>query len=128
MGERLKVDDPRAMLGALEHTGDVRRALAGLADTVLAVAAGGDSVAAEIVEAAAGELASLVGCAAEKTGLGQRFPLALAGGVVCGSEMLRERLSAALSARSLAPEPVTLVAHPVEGCLRLARRALQKPS
>jgi N-acetylglucosamine kinase-like BadF-type ATPase len=124
IGDRLKCDDPRAILGALEHSGDVRTAIAGLAETVLAVAAS-DRVAAEIVEAAGGELASLVACAAERTGLGQRFPLALAGGVVCGSELLRERLLAALAARSLAPEPVTLVPQPVEGCLRLARRVLQ---
>jgi N-acetylglucosamine kinase-like BadF-type ATPase len=112
------------MLGALERAGDVRMAIAKLAETVLAAAADGDAVASGIADDAAEKLAHLVQCAAERTRLGQAFPLALAGGVVCGSEPLRERLMTALAARALAPQPVALVAHPVEGCLRLASRAL----
>jgi N-acetylglucosamine kinase-like BadF-type ATPase len=125
IAERLKVDDPRAVLAALERSGEVRMAIAGLAETVLSVAAAGDIVANGVVEVAADELAKLVQGAAERTRLGPSFPLALAGGVVCGSELLRQRLLAALASRSLAPQPVKLVPQPVEGCLRLARRFLQ---
>lgn len=122
--DRLKVDDPRAALGALEKLGNVRGAIASLADAVESVARNGDVTAARIVDQAAEELATMVAALAEQLSLGQEFPLALAGGVICGSELLRNRLQAALNARSLAPNPIKLVPHPVAGCLRIARQLL----
>ncbi|MBA3480241.1 MAG: N-acetylglucosamine kinase [Pirellulales bacterium] len=121
---RLQVDDPRAALGALEKTGNVRGAIASLADAVESAASNGDATAAGIVEAAAEELATMVATLAKQLLFGQEFPLALAGGVICGSELLRNRLQAALKARSLAPTPIKLVPHPVAGCLRIAHNCL----
>ncbi len=122
--QRLQIDEPRAMLGALEKIGDVRRAMAGLAEVVLDVAATGDAAAHRIVDQAASDLAEMVVTSAAALGLGKKFPLALAGGVACGSEMLRVRLLAALATRGVSPTPIATVPHPVVGCLRIAGRRL----
>lgn len=122
--QRLAISDPRGALGALENAGDVRRAMASLAELVMEVAVAGDAKAGEIVDRAARDLAEMVAVAATKLGLGDAFPLALAGGVACGGELLRDRLLAALADRSMAPHPVATVPNPVVGCLRLAWRRL----
>jgi N-acetylglucosamine kinase-like BadF-type ATPase len=124
---QLQVDDPRAALGALEKAGNVRGAIAALAQTVEGEAGRGDAAALSIVDEAAEELAAMVDRAAAQLRLGKRFPLALAGGVICGSALLRERLTSALQAKSLDPHPVTLAHHPVAGCVRLALRAIDRP-
>jgi N-acetylglucosamine kinase-like BadF-type ATPase len=121
----LHVDDPRAALGALEKTGNVRGAIASLADAVEAVARAGDAAAVQIVENAAEELATMIATLADQLGLGREFPLALAGGVICGSELLRTQLLAALGERSLSPSRVKTVPHPVAGCLQIARLLLK---
>jgi N-acetylglucosamine kinase len=123
--KRLGVDDARAVLGALEKTGNVRGAIAALADAVETAAKDGDAMAVTIVEEAATELAHMVGALADELALGREFPLALAGGVACGSEMLRNRLLVELKRRSLNPRPLKTVPHPVAGCVRLAWRILQ---
>lgn len=120
----LQVDEPRAILGALEATGNVRGAIAGLAAIVTAQADAGDAAATGIVSAGAEELAESIASLAQRLALGAEFPLAITGGVACGSDLFRDRLAAALQARSLAPQPVETVPHAVVGCLRLARRAL----
>jgi N-acetylglucosamine kinase-like BadF-type ATPase len=123
--KRLSVEDARAILGALEHTGNVRGAIAALAVTVEMTAKDGDGIAVAIVDEAAAELAHMVDTLVDQLALGRKFPLALAGGVACGSEMLRDRLLVELKGRSLNPSPLKTVLHPVAGCLRLAWRDLQ---
>ena len=125
IAERLKIDDPRAMLSALEQSGNARGAIASVAETVAKAAADGDETALGIVDAAARELADLVVTASRKLELGTKFPLALTGGAVCGSELLRERLLAAIAAHSIKPYPVDIVRHPVAGCLILALQMLE---
>jgi N-acetylglucosamine kinase-like BadF-type ATPase len=122
--DRLQVDEPRSALSALEKTGNVRGAIASLADLVEATARGGDASAAAIVDEAAEELATMIATLANQLSFDQEFPLALAGGVICGSELLRDRLEAALKQCSLNPNPIKLVPHPVAGCLRIARQLL----
>jgi N-acetylglucosamine kinase-like BadF-type ATPase len=119
---QLQAADQRGMLAALEATGDARSATAGLAHLVTEAAEQGDAVAVAIIAAAADELAEFVACLAGKLALGDEFPLALTGGVACGSQALRDHLVAALARRSLRPAPVTLVPHPAAGCLQLAQR------
>lgn len=121
---RLGVPDARAILGALEQTGDVRGAIARLAIDVEQAARQGDAVALAIVKQGASELAQMTATLAEELKLGVEFPLALAGGVICGSELLRQELAAALAERGLKPAPVKTVPNPVAGCLRLAHRYL----
>jgi N-acetylglucosamine kinase-like BadF-type ATPase len=124
--QRLQVDDPRSMLGALEQSGNVRGAIAALAPTVEQAAAAGDAAALRIVGGAAEELAAMVAALSAQLALGKDFPLALAGGVICGSELLRERLQAALVARGLSLTSINVVPHPVVGCLRIASRVIFK--
>jgi hypothetical protein len=66
----------------------------------------------------------MIATLAEQLSFGQEFPLALAGGVICGSELLRDRLQAALSSRALVLLPVKLVPNPVAGCLKIAQQQL----
>ena len=121
---KLQIDEPRAILGALEQRGNVRGAIAALAETVAAAAAVGDEAALRIVAEAADALAAMVACTAKRLALGTKFPLAITGGAVCGSELLRERMLAALAAHSIKPSPVDIVRHPVAGCLILALQML----
>jgi len=121
---RLQADDPRSALPALEATGNVRGAIAALAEAVDATARTGDAAAVGIVSEAAQELASMINVLRRDLGFGGDFPLALAGGVVCGSAMLREQLLGNLSDLSLYPEPVKLVPQPVAGCIKIALQSL----
>lgn len=122
--DRLQIDDSRSALGALEKTGNVRGAVASLADVVEAAARGSDVAALRIVNEAAEELATMIATLSKQLSFGQEFPLALAGGVICGSELLRDRLDAELAIYSLRPSPIELVPNPVVGCLRIAQQQL----
>ncbi|BBO35300.1 N-acetylglucosamine kinase [Lacipirellula parvula] len=121
---KLEVDEPRSILGALEKTGNVRGAIARLAVVVEQAAREGDVAALRIVREGARELALMTATLATRLELGPKFPLALAGGVICGSDLLYNELLAALAQRDIAPDPVKRVPNPVAGCLRLAQRYL----
>ncbi|WP_428306295.1 N-acetylglucosamine kinase [Lacipirellula sp.] len=121
---KLEVDEPRSILGALEKTGNVRGAIARLAVVVEQAAREGDVAALRIVREGARELALMTATLATRLELGPKFPLALAGGVICGSDLLYNELLAALAQRDIHPEPVKRVPNPVAGCLRLAQRYL----
>jgi N-acetylglucosamine kinase-like BadF-type ATPase len=123
---KLNVAEPRAMLGALEATGNVRGVMASLATIVTTSAAAGDATATAILRDAASELADMIASLAARVDLGAAFPLALTGGVACNSDELRIELAAALTSRGLTPQPTTVVSHPVAGCVALARRAIGK--
>lgn len=120
IAQRLRIDNPRTAIAALEQTGNVRGAMAALASAVGEAADAGDAAATAIVERAAAELALMVQHAAAKLKLGAQFPLALTGGVVCGSERLRERLLAALADQGIGPSSIDVVPHPAAGCVKLA--------
>jgi N-acetylglucosamine kinase-like BadF-type ATPase len=97
-----------------------RPALAGLAPIVVE-SADDDSVAAGIVDEQARELARTAAAVARRLGFAERaFPLALAGGVLVGCAGFRRRVLEALLAEGLRPEPVTAVAEPANGAVRLA--------
>lgn len=121
---RLTITEPRDLLTALSREGDVRTALAGLADLVSECAEAGDAVAQGILAQAAEQLAELVISASQQLKLGNEFPLALAGGVACGSSLLRDGLIKKLNSRRVFPLMVTIVTKPVLGCVRLAAKVL----
>lgn len=98
-----------------------RSAIAGLAPTVLQVAAEGDDIAQTIVAGQARELANIVAAAARQLKL-STFPLALTGGTLLGSDSYREQLLAALNDAGLTGYPVSLVAEPALGAVRIARK------
>ncbi len=120
----LEIDEPRELLTVLSRENNVRGALAGLAELVTDCASQGDRTAQEIVAQAAEQLAALVISAAKQLELGNTFPLALAGGVVCGSATVRARLLERLAALRITPSSVTVVTRPVLGCVGLASREL----
>lgn len=110
---------PEELVGVVYRSRD-RAAVAALAQTVLEVAAAGDPVAEGIVRTAAGELAAAAEAAARQLGLGPTVPVALAGGLLLSSAGYRDRFLAALADLGLTPAPVTVVAEPAEGAVRLA--------
>lgn len=113
------------MLTALGRDGsDVRFALAKLAPLVAQAAERDDAVARDIVAEATRQLAALILAASAQADLGDQFALALAGGVICGSGLIRAAMLAELQERQFAPTSVELVDEPVLGCLRLAVRKL----
>lgn len=122
--DRLQTNDPRQILGKLELATDVHQEIATLAPILLAAAEGGDKVASDIVASAAATTARLVYATTEKLGLDTNSPLALAGGVVCSNKYFRDILIAELHEHGLWPDPLTVVAEPVEGSLIMARDRL----
>ncbi len=122
--ERLGTDKPREMLLRLDQAVDVRREIAALAPVLLHTAADDDAVALAIVEAAAASTAKLVQASAAKLGFPADAPIAVAGGIVCKSELYRNALTDKLRALGLEPRELTVVDEPVDGCLIMARDRL----
>lgn len=121
---QLQTDDPREILRRLGLAVDIRMEIAALAPILLNAAQDGDEVASSIVADAAEATARLVFTTTEKLGLGAKAPLALAGGIVCSNEYYRDALISQLAKNGLDPDPLTVVADPVEGTLIMARDRL----
>ena len=130
----LGLSEPTELIGKIYGAGWDRRHVAGLAPLVVQLATPGssrkvDAVAAEIVAHAAQELAALVRQVAQQLGLDQRpvvqsqppIALALAGGVLTGSQFVCSRLQAELA--DLPLEPI-VVPSPVLGAVYLAAAEL----
>jgi N-acetylglucosamine kinase-like BadF-type ATPase len=106
-----------AVYGRLE-----RAQIAALAQCVTETAAAGDVLANRIMQQAADQLAEMVAAVASRIGLGESpFPLALAGGALTSSVLLRNRLEAAIRQRGMSLGPVSVVSEPALGAARLAR-------
>jgi N-acetylmuramic acid 6-phosphate etherase len=119
--EGLRVAAPTDLVRAFYAIADDRTHVAALSRLVFEAAARGDSVADGIVSTAARQLATLVDSVATQLGIkASKFPLAIAGGVVIGSEELRSRLLANLRSLGLSSDPIRLVPHPVVGAVRIA--------
>lgn len=112
------VTTPRDIVTRL-GSGDVRRIIADCAGRVTR-AADSDDLARNIVEETAGEAAALVTSAADQAEIGGGASLAIAGGVVCNSELFRLSLIAQLKDAGRQPSRITVVDHPVDGCLQMA--------
>ncbi len=118
--ERLQISDPREMYSVLSRSGDVRQAIAAMADLVSPAAAQHDKVASQIIKEAVNHLVRLVHSSANMLSLGNAFPLALAGGVICGSSLILERLRQELLNQGICPTSEQVTTEPVIGCLRWA--------
>ncbi|MEO2048359.1 MAG: BadF/BadG/BcrA/BcrD ATPase family protein [Pirellulales bacterium] len=118
--KRLQIEQPRKLLSVLIEAGDVRRQIARLAPLVMEAAEQADPVAQSIVKQGVSELATLVQGATGQLGWSDTFPLALAGGVVCGSPYFRHQLEQQLASIGLHPDPITPVDTPVAGCVKIA--------
>jgi len=132
--DRLQIAQPREIISALSGGGtarrdaerdarrDVRMAIADLAELVCEAAENQDEVAGLIVAEAARHWSQHIQCLTQQLKLDKQFPLALAGGVLGGSPIARERLVQQLEVDQLRPTSVEFVAEPVAGCLHLACR------
>jgi N-acetylglucosamine kinase-like BadF-type ATPase len=104
------------------HFRDPRRhRVAGLGQAVQAALDGGDPVAREIVDAAAGELVIAAASVAERLQLrGAVFPFVLAGGIFGAMPAVRERVIRGLPDVAPRSHPVLLSAEPAVGAVKLA--------
>lgn len=118
--DRLVIEEPRQMLSALSADSNVRHNIAGLAQTVVQQAEAGDVVAMEIVRTGANHLASLVQSAARAFTQEPSFPLAMAGGVLSGSTLVRSTVEHEMKERQLKVSKIELVEEPAHGALKLA--------
>jgi len=109
-----------------------RAALAALAGVVFETASQGDRAAEAIAADAAAELAQMVRAVAGKLfSSGDRisaFPLAMSGGILSGSALLRRRIESHLADGGLPAAPVALVDEPVRGAVKLACAELDPPA
>lgn len=122
--ERLGAENTRSILREVTAGSDTRRAVAALAPLVLDAAVRHDEVARRIVQGAVAEAVKLVAAVSKALAFEEPFPLALAGGVVCNSQLFRDELLIRLSNLNAPPARVTLVDEPVLGCLKIARSNL----
>lgn len=132
LSSALHVSHPRELVAAIHGTdthSDVtaRAKIAALSPVVVQAAEEGDAVAGNLIERAAADLASLVDAVARQLALSANpFPLALAGGLLLGSQRLRSELARQLATLELTADPMTLVAEPVQGAVRLAQRLVRE--
>lgn len=124
---QLGTEDPRSILSQVSAGGDVRRAVAALSPLVMEAAARHDKVARRIVKGAVLEAVKLVAAVAKALAFERPYPLALAGGVICNSQIFRDELLVKLNDIKRPPAGVTLVFEPVLGCLKMARDKLSAP-
>jgi len=125
---RLEIQDPRQILATLSQQGDTRLAIADLAELVCEVAAQKDDVASSILNEATEQWVQHIECLANQLSINEPLPIALAGGVLCGSKFARERLREKLTAREMSPYSVELVHEPVYGCVLMAWHDLKSIS
>jgi N-acetylmuramic acid 6-phosphate etherase len=118
--KKMSLPSPPDMIAAVYRGPWDRPAIAGLAPLVLDAAAAGDAVAVEIVMREATELARTAATAAKNQNLASNVPIALAGGLLLGSELFREHFLNALPANGVTPGPVQSVNDPALGAVKLA--------
>ena len=117
------LQNPQELIGVVYQSGRDRATLAGLATLVLSAAEMGDPVARTIVENEARILAETAAAAARQLGLEKAsLPIALAGGLLVGSQGYRQRLLNGLTTLNLRPDSINLVEEPARGGIRLAMR------
>jgi N-acetylglucosamine kinase-like BadF-type ATPase len=118
---------PDALVRRVYQAGIGPAEIAALAPLVDEAATGGDEVAMAITRAAGDELALALWAVARQLELPAPVPCALAGGVITRGKTIRDALLRAAAASGLALEPVSLVAEPALGAIRLARGLHEGP-
>src|SRR5262249_5180676 len=116
---RWGLNQPQDLIAAVYRGGRDRADFAALAPVVLE-AAEEDDVATEIVEHAARELARAGEAVLRQLRWEGPIPLALAGGLLLGSEVYRRRVLHALTTLGVQPEPIALVEEPAQGAVKIA--------
>lgn len=124
--DHLQVTIPRNMLQKLSASDNIRSEVAALAPIVLEAVKLQDVVAIEIVNKAVSEVTNLVTAVVRQLKFKGTYPLMLAGGVVCRSQVFQGKLIRQLNQLQPVPKPVCVVDEPVNGCLQIAKQKLTK--
>ncbi|MBN1853897.1 MAG: N-acetylglucosamine kinase [Pirellulales bacterium] len=115
--------DTAQLVRAIYAADDPRFAIAHIARLVVQAAVRGDPSARGIVQKTADDLARLVHRLAQRLGFDQgEFPLAVAGGVLTGSDTIRAALRESLRERDLVAR-IEIVHEPVVGAIALAAQS-----
>jgi len=122
--DRLEIQNPRDILLEISKQSDPRLAIADLARLTCTVAAQKDEVASDILDHAIQHWCKHIASLAKQLSINDPFPIALAGGVLCGNKYARNRLRENLAREKNAPTSVEFVSEPVYGCVLLACRKL----
>jgi glucosamine kinase len=119
--DHLRVTTPTELTKSIYGAASPRFAIAALAERVVQSAAAGDRLAKQILNHAAGDLATLVMRAAAQLSLEtSEIPLTLSGGVLVASPELRDALQEHLQMLKLNCR-VQVATDPLTGCLKLSR-------
>jgi N-acetylglucosamine kinase-like BadF-type ATPase len=110
---------PQDLIAAVYRSGRDRADFAALAPLVIE-AAEDDSVAVEIVEQGARELAKAGAAVTRSLKWDGPIPIALAGGLLLGSDSYQTRIITALRALGVQSGSITRVEEPVHGAVKLA--------
>jgi N-acetylmuramic acid 6-phosphate etherase len=124
---RFTLTQPQELIAAVYRSGRDRADLAALAPLVIETA-DEDTVAAEIVEEGARELARAGESVVRQLGWDGPIPLVLAGGLLLGSEAYRQRVLRSLQSCVIQAEPVALVEEPAQGAVKLALAQPDRPA
>ena len=120
--DHFEAQHPRQLIEKVYRHDVDRRAVADTARLVFEAAAE-DSVADQIVVAAARSLAGMILAARRALALPADLPVGIAGGAILGSSLLRARFIEQLASSDVRPAPLVQVADPVAGAVLMARRA-----
>jgi N-acetylglucosamine kinase-like BadF-type ATPase len=117
---QLNLGDPAMLVPTIYRIAEDRAAIATLAEVVVTIAEQQDKVAEQIIDEAAGELATMIEAVARQLDLpSTAFPLALAGSLLVGTEILKTSLLTRLASLKLRPDPLAMVTEPVAGAVKL---------
>ncbi len=120
--EHLQLQRAEQLVEAVYPRASRRSWIASLAPVVTEAAQRGDDRAGQILRTAAVELAAMAAAVVRKLQLPDGgFPLAMAGGLLAGCDLLRKLLPGALAGAGCRPSGIELVTKPVVGTLRIAQ-------
>lgn len=119
--EHWNLENPPQLVTRVYRSGLKPADIAALAPLVVQVANKGDVVARRLLEQSAEALATTIIAVARALSFGaEKIPLALTGGLLLETEILRVRLIELAQSRGYTFAPVELVREPVAGAVRLA--------
>lgn len=120
-----KLTEPQQLIPHVYHSGLKPADFAQLAAVVSRAAQRGDAVALKLLEQSADALATMIVAVARKLGLRETIPLAMTGGLLIETEMIRARLVEIAQQRGYGFSSVELVLHPVTGAVKIAAQLAQ---
>jgi N-acetylglucosamine kinase-like BadF-type ATPase len=120
---RYGLHTPPELIQAIYSTESPRTAVAGLSDLVEQAVGRGDSVAIDILDEAAQELARTIAAVYSKLGA-SAVPLVVTGGTILYGRHLKRAFSHACDAHRLTFTAVDYIAEPAQGALKLAWKLL----